>query len=86
MSATSRSGAAGIRFRQRLYIRDRGVCQICLRPVSLEEFTIDHVIPKSKGGPDKQENLQIAHDECNQKKSDKVISLHFDGTAWSNAV
>lgn len=36
--------------------------------------TIDHVIPRSKGGPEKDEsNLVVACYPCNQKKKDKVL-------------
>ena len=35
--------------------------------------TVDHVIPRSKGGPDKDEdNLVVACFPCNQRKADKL--------------
>lgn len=34
--------------------------------------TVDHIIPKSRGGTDKRSNLQRAHASCNQKKSSKL--------------
>lgn len=36
--------------------------------------TIDHVIPRSKGGAERDEkNLVVACFKCNQKKKDKII-------------
>lgn len=32
-------------------------------------WNIDHIIPKSKGGNDNENNLQASHIKCNQKKS-----------------
>lgn len=33
--------------------------------------TIDHIIPRSKGGTDEPSNLQWVHYKCNQAKGDK---------------
>lgn len=34
--------------------------------------TFDHVIPKSKGGPDRPGNLLAVHKSCNEEKGDKI--------------
>jgi 5-methylcytosine-specific restriction endonuclease McrA len=50
--------------------RDGKFCGICRRPVMrIHDMTIDHIIEKSKGGTNDISNLQIAHAECNFKKS-----------------
>lgn len=36
-------------------------------------MTIDHKIPKSKGGSDASDNLQTMCDKCNNKKGDKIL-------------
>lgn len=36
-------------------------------------FTRDHIIPKSKGGPDVLENMQPACERCNRLKNDRII-------------
>lgn len=40
----------------------------CAKCLSLENLEIDHIIPKSMGGSDSLENLQILCRSCNRKK------------------
>lgn len=54
-----------------VYARDGGNCGICGQPVSLETFTIDHIVPISRGGPHLFQNMQIAHHACNSLKGCK---------------
>ena len=56
--------------RNLIYKRDRNKCQYC---GSTKSLTIDHVIPKSKGGQDTWENLVVACSPCNVKKGDKLL-------------
>ena len=56
--------------RKNVIARDEYVCQYC--GVSKIQLTIDHVIPKGKGGVDTWENLVAACKPCNQKKGDKM--------------
>jgi len=60
--------------KKNLWIRDNGVCQYCLRDLSLGKCTIDHVIPKSKGGPHAWENVVLSCSKCNQKKGSMLLS------------
>lgn len=53
-----------------VYEYHKGLCGICGLSVSLEEFTIDHVVPICKGGPHLFKNLQLAHLGCNCSKGD----------------
>lgn len=44
-------------------------CPYCHKPiVTQEDLTIDHIIPRSKGGKDDVENLQPMHKACNSEK------------------
>jgi 5-methylcytosine-specific restriction endonuclease McrA len=56
-----------------LYRRDRGICGICLLPVTRAEASHDHIVPVAKGGEHSYKNAQLAHLSCNQKKHVKVI-------------
>ncbi|PRY87957.1 HNH endonuclease [Mongoliibacter ruber] len=54
--------------RANLFRRDGNVCQYC---GSKKQLTIDHVIPKSKGGKTNWANLVTACHRCNVLKGDK---------------
>jgi len=56
--------------RQMVYKRDDHTCQYC---GSVKKLTIDHVIPKSKGGGDTWENMVVACSSCNTKKGDRFL-------------
>lgn len=59
--------------RKNLYIRDRYTCQYCGNMFHYHELTIDHVIPKSRGGKLTWENTVTACKPCNWRKSDKIM-------------
>jgi len=56
--------------RAMIYKRDNHTCQYC---GSTKRLTIDHVIPRCKGGQDTWENLVVACSTCNTKKSDTLL-------------
>lgn len=51
-----------------LYYRDHGYCQYCETPLKISSVTRDHVVPRSKGGPDEWKNVVAACKVCNAKK------------------
>ena len=55
--------------RQRLYKRDNNECAYC---GSKKELTIDHILPKSRGGKNSWSNLITCCLPCNLKKGDKT--------------
>lgn len=52
------------------YIEQNGVCALCGEGFPIEEMTRDHIIPRSKGGSPKWENIQLACAPCNVAKGD----------------
>ncbi|WP_457677608.1 HNH endonuclease [Thermovibrio sp.] len=58
--------------RRAVFIRDNFTCGYCGKIVKDGEATIDHIIPKSKGGKWSWENLITCCSECNQKKGGRT--------------
>ena len=58
--------------RRNLFIRDKCHCQYSGERLSLSEATIDHVIPRSKGGKNTWENLVICSLDVNVKKGNRT--------------
>ncbi len=58
--------------RRNVFKRDRFTCQYCGRQPGNEELTIDHVLPKSRGGGSSWENCVLACVDCNHRKADRT--------------
>ncbi len=61
-----------LRRRLALWQAGKRKCWICRRQIAFSEMTLDHVMPKSKGGTDALANLRPAHRHCNELKGDDV--------------
>ncbi|MCC5908179.1 MAG: HNH endonuclease [Balneolaceae bacterium] len=55
--------------RRNIMKRDRSTCQYC---GTRSDLTLDHVLPKSRGGADSWENLVTACNTCNVKKGNRT--------------
>ena len=58
--------------RNGIMLRDAGTCQYCLVRLGPRSLTIDHVIPKSRGGSSTWDNLVAACYTCNNFKGDRT--------------
>ena len=58
--------------RRNLYRRDRTRCQYCGKRPGTSELTIDHVIPRSRGGQSTWENCVLACVPCNSRKANRL--------------
>jgi hypothetical protein len=56
--------------RHMIYKRDDNTCQYC---GATKRLTIDHVIPKSRGGEDTWENMVVACSSCNTQKGSRLL-------------
>jgi 5-methylcytosine-specific restriction endonuclease McrA len=55
--------------RRAVFARDGWACQYC---GSRSNLTVDHVIPKSKGGPSSWDNIVASCAPCNRRKGDAL--------------
>src|SRR5450759_6020037 len=58
--------------RKNILMRDRYTCQFCGRSLPASELTLDHVIPRSRGGHTDWDNLVACCHSCNNKKGDRL--------------
>ena len=59
--------------RKNILLRDRNSCQYCGIVLTAGELTLDHVIPRSRGGLSTWENLVACCHECNRKKGNQLL-------------
>jgi 5-methylcytosine-specific restriction endonuclease McrA len=59
--------------RKNILVRDENRCQYCGTRFGEDDLTIDHVIPRSKGGTSVWNNVATACKPCNQKKRDYLV-------------
>ncbi len=55
--------------RRAVFARDEWACQYC---GSASDLTVDHVIPRSKGGSSEWENVVACCASCNRRKADRL--------------
>ena len=58
--------------RKNILLRDDYTCQYCGLTFDMAQLTVDHVIPRSRGGDKTWTNLLAACRKCNQRKGDKL--------------
>jgi 5-methylcytosine-specific restriction endonuclease McrA len=56
--------------RRAIFARDQWACQYC--GTSHPQLTVDHVIPRSKGGPSSWDNVVTCCAPCNRRKGDRL--------------
>ena len=68
---------------KRLAQRDGGVfCVYCGRRAPFEELVLDHVVPRSRGGPDGDHNRVLACPSCDRAKRNRVPQEWCPGKTW----
>lgn len=64
-----------------LQARDGDRCWICTAPFYGSELrTLDHVVPRSRGGTRELANLKLAHRVCNSRRGNRS-GFHVEGAS-----
>ena len=58
--------------RRNIFARDNSQCQYCGKRVATVELTLDHVVPRSRGGQSTWENIVCACLDCNIRKGGRT--------------
>ena len=58
--------------RRNIFARDHNRCQYCGKSFSTSELSLDHVLPRSQGGPASWDNLVCCCVGCNSKKGGRT--------------
>lgn len=66
-----RREASGMR-RLRIYMRDKFRCQYCGEKKAASDLTLDHILPRSRGGDNSPVNIVTACVPCNNRKGDRT--------------
>jgi 5-methylcytosine-specific restriction endonuclease McrA len=59
--------------RKTILLRDRNTCQYCGVVLFSGELTLDHVLPRSRGGQSAWENLVACCHPCNRRKGNSLL-------------
>jgi 5-methylcytosine-specific restriction endonuclease McrA len=58
--------------RRNIFLRDGYTCQYCGRTATTRELNLDHVMPRSRGGPMSWENVVCSCRVCNLRKGGRT--------------
>lgn len=58
--------------RRNIFLRDENACQYCGKRFTTSSLSLDHVIPRSRGGPTSWENIVCACLRCNVRKGGRT--------------
>lgn len=57
---------------RKLFDAQEGICYLCNDPLTIYDITVDHVVPKSRGGKDSMRNILLTHSRCNSEKGNRM--------------
>ena len=60
--------------KEKLFGQQHGKCKGCNEIFPYQFMEVDHILPKSKGGTDEFENLQVLCSHCNRSKGSKTMA------------
>jgi 5-methylcytosine-specific restriction endonuclease McrA len=59
--------------RKNILLRDRNTCQYCMKVFIAADLTLDHVLPRCRGGLSTWENLVACCRDCNRRKGSQLL-------------
>ena len=67
----------GSALRSKIVKRARGCCEYCRSQAKfgMQSFSIEHIVPNSKGGKSDENNLALACQGCNNRKYTKIEGI-----------
>lgn len=72
--STSDSSMKETARRKAVHKKSKGLCTYCHKRLKVSQTTIDHIIPRSKGGSNTMSNLAACCYNCNQAKGDRTVA------------
>jgi 5-methylcytosine-specific restriction endonuclease McrA len=60
--------------RKNIFERDKAKCQYCTKTLTFAKSTVDHVVPRSRGGKNTWSNLVLCCANCNTRKGSMTPS------------
>ena len=60
--------------RKNIYRRDRMTCQYCGAKPSVEDLSVDHILPRSRGGHSTWTNCVLSCLRCNRRKGNRTLA------------
>jgi 5-methylcytosine-specific restriction protein A len=74
MSTERLRGRALQRQRERVWLRDQGICARCKRITTFPSgFELDHVVALANEGTNEDSNMQVLHHECHEAKTNEDL-------------
>jgi HNH endonuclease len=65
------------KLKELVYARALGLCEYCKSPanISSQPFILEHILPQSKGGETKEDNMALSCQGCNNYKYNKTTGI-----------
>ena len=63
--------------REKIYMNQNGICNGCKEHIPFRKSTVDHIIPRSKGGITNKDNIQMLCRSCNGIKANHDMDFLY---------
>lgn len=66
---------------KKLIKRQHGACALCGMELALREADLDHIVPRSMGGPNLYWNFRATHRRCNRERGAAIYDTVAEAKA-----